>query len=162
MKTIKVYTSKKDSKTKLELHFNLWNSTKNKLKSLDIGVMAPIEDNVYDVILTIPGKYEEKDIQDLGKILIQKQAVANNVFNCNINKIGTGNDFRISVTKDNNFNFIIQQFIPRFKDNDEDKDGQEKQNCFINDAKITIHLKIQKDENYKSEFIFVYVLTTFQ
>lgn len=41
---------------------------KNKIKCLDIGIIADTKDAPYEIHLKIPGKYKSENIEDLGKI----------------------------------------------------------------------------------------------
>lgn len=59
-------------------HFNLWNSDKNKIHCLDIGLMCPIKENKYSVELVVPGCYSQ--VENLVE-LIKKDQIACNVFN---------------------------------------------------------------------------------
>lgn len=80
METITVKSSKENSN--VELHFNLWDSENNKLHCLDIGLMCNLEDTSQTIEITIPGKYTPNDIKDLSDLLISKNEICTNIFNC--------------------------------------------------------------------------------
>ena len=89
MKTLKITTTSESEGQELEVHFNLWNSEKNKFLCLDIGIMANIEEKPYKIDLNIPGKYNtekrpEDLVEDLGHVLIEKEKIASNIFNCKL------------------------------------------------------------------------------
>lgn len=116
METLKITTTSESENPKLEIHFNLWNSEKNKLLCLDIGIMANIEEKAYMVNLHIPGKYNiQKEsnnlVNDLGCILIEKEKIASNIFNCKLHfDSGESEGLYKRVKKENAENFILRQF----------------------------------------------------
>lgn len=142
METIIIDSSK--NSTELEVHFNLWDSDKNKLHCLDIGLMCPVESEPYTVNIKIPGKGYE--VVDLAGILIKENIIANNVFNCDMKITPQDNGFAATAIKDEDENqnaFLIQQFIPH---------GSEKeQNIFDenNYTKISFNIENDTDEKYK-------------
>ena len=117
METLKITTTSESENPKLEIHFNLWNSEKNKLLCLDIGIMANIGDKPYTIDLHIPGKYDTKKkttdfVEDLGQKLIEKEKIASNIFNCKLHfDSGESEGLYKRVTKENNEeSFILHQF----------------------------------------------------
>lgn len=63
-----------------ELHLNLWESEKNCIQALDIGIFCPIEDHPYNLTVIIPEKHTKDDFKSLyDKITDSK--IASNVFN---------------------------------------------------------------------------------
>ncbi len=136
MDTIEVKSTEKN--TNIELHYNLWDSEKNKIKCLDIGIMANTKDAPYEIHFRIPGKYKSKNIEDLGKILIEKNNICNNIFNCTVVVTARENSlFATAEKEENKEKFIIQPFTIQ---NDENIDK--------NENNILIKLRIKEEENF--------------
>ena len=68
-----------------ELHFNLWNSKANGIDFLDVGLMCPLQATSYTIDLSFPGNYSETSQIECINHLIQKTAIACNIFNCGMN-----------------------------------------------------------------------------
>lgn len=77
MDTLQIISSRENV---FELHLNLWESEKNGLQALDIGLFCPIENESYDLTIVIPEKHEKGDFEDLYKRIIDNEIVCN-VFN---------------------------------------------------------------------------------
>lgn len=142
METIIIDSSK--NSTEVEVHFNLWDSDKNKFHCLDIGLMCPIESEIYTINIKIPGKGYK--VVDLAEILIKENIIANNVFNCDMKITPQDNGFSATAIKDEDENqnaFLIQQFIPH--------DSGKEQNIFSENNYTKISFKIENgtDEKYK-------------
>lgn len=136
METVEVKSTEKN--TSIELHYNLWDSEKNKIKYLDIGIMADTKDVPYEIHLKIPGKYKSENIEDLGKILIEKNNICNNIFNCTVVVTARENSlFATAEKEENKEKFIIQPFTI-----------QNNENIDKNENNILIKLEIKKEENF--------------
>ncbi len=135
METVEIKSTEKN--TSIELHYNLWDSEKNKIKCLDIGIMADTEDAPYEIHLKIPGKYKLENIEDLGKILIEKNNICNNIFNCTVVVTARENSlFATAEKEENKEKFIIQPFTIN------------NENIDKNENNILIKLGIKKEENF--------------
>lgn len=78
MNTLQITSSEEK---RFELHINLWESEKNDIQSLDIGLFCPLEDHAYSLVIKIPEDHEINDFQDLYEQMIDNET-ARNVFNC--------------------------------------------------------------------------------
>lgn len=145
MKTLKITTTSENKNPQLEIHFNLWNSEKNKLLCLDIGIMANIEDKAYTVDLHIPGKYNVQKktndlVKDLGRILIEKEKIASNIFNCKLHfDSGESDGLYKRVEKENETreSFILRQF-----------DVTRENAVSVSENSLILSFPIKKEEEY--------------
>lgn len=146
MKTLKITTTSENDGQKLEIHFNLWNSERNKFLCLDIGIMATIEDEPYKINLNIPGKYAtekrpEDLVEDLGHILIEKEKITSNIFNCKLHfDSGESDGLYKRVTKEKeNESFILHKFTV----SEETVNYSEEKEC------MELYFNIEKEGDYK-------------
>lgn len=141
METITVKSSKENSN--VELHFNLWDSDKNKLHCLDIGIMCEVNSEPETIKMTIPGKYKKGDINDLSDLLISKNEICTNIFNCKM-ELTIQDSWGAKVCKKQNQKdekFIIRKF---------DVESQNK-NLLVNDDYIEIAFKVNEKSDIISE-----------
>lgn len=105
LSTIVVEPKDEDLKDlQLEVHFNLWNSDKNDIHCLDIGLMCPIRESKYSIELKIPGcsSHVENLIED-----IKKDQVACNVFNELVRVTSVVNQYVLFTKEKTNKSFLV-------------------------------------------------------
>ena len=85
------------------VHFNLWNSDKNNIHCLDIGLMCPITASKYTIDLIVPGHYTSAE--NLVEFL-KKDQIACNVFNESVRVTSVAREY-VLLTKEADENTFL-------------------------------------------------------
>lgn len=92
----------------LELHFNLWNSEKNNLKFLDIGIMCDNADQVFSLVIPSSKKLTIKDLTDN-----IKGDIRNSIFNCYVNMQTIGSYEILKKENHDEESFLLSPIKPK-------------------------------------------------
>jgi hypothetical protein len=107
-------TASKTNKTNLELdelHLNLWDFDNKKCTYLDLGLLIDVENlNGESLLISVPGKYDSEDVEDLGMILSSNFKIVNAIFNEPIIPAGIKENF--TVIKRSNNKIVLIPFNP--------------------------------------------------
>ncbi|WP_107858186.1 hypothetical protein [Neisseria subflava] len=105
---------KKSSSTNLELdelHLNLWDFDNKKCTYLDLGLLIDVEElNSESLLISVPGKYDFEDVEDLGMVLSTNFKIVNAIFNEPIIPEGIKENF--TVIKRSNDQIVLIPFNP--------------------------------------------------
>jgi hypothetical protein len=107
-------TKKTTSETNLELdelHLNLWDFDNKKCTYLDLGLLIDVKNlNGELLLISVPGKYDSEDVEDLGMVLSSNFQIVNAIFNEPIIPAGIKENF--TVIKRSNNKIVLIPFNP--------------------------------------------------
>ena len=107
-------TEKTTSETNLELdelHLNLWDFDNKKCTYLDLGLLIDAGNlNGESLLISVPGKYNSEDVEDLGMVLSSNFQIVNAIFNEPIIPAGIKENF--TVIKRSNNKIVLIPFNP--------------------------------------------------
>lgn len=94
-----------------ELHLNLWDFDNKKCTYLDLGLLIDVENlNGESLLISVPGKYDSEDVEDLGMVLSSNFHIVNAIFNEPIIPAGIKENF--TVIKRSNNKIVLIPFNP--------------------------------------------------
>ena len=94
-----------------ELHLNLWDFDNKKCTYLDLGLLIDVENlNGESLLISVPGKYDSEDVEDLGMVLSSNFQIVNAIFNEPI--IPAGIKENLTVIKRSNNKIVLIPFNP--------------------------------------------------
>lgn len=94
-----------------ELHLNLWDFDNKKCTYLDLGLLIDVENlNGESLLISVPGKYDSEDVEDLGMVLSSNFQIVNAIFNEPIIPAGIKENF--TVIKRSNNKIVLIPFNP--------------------------------------------------
>ena len=95
-------------KNKTDRDFNLWNSEKNNLKFLDIGIMCDNADQVFSLVIPSSKKLTIKDLTDN-----IKGDIRNSIFNCYVNMQTIGSYEILKKENHDEESFLLSPIKPK-------------------------------------------------
>lgn len=166
MNTLQITSSEEKC---FELHINLWESEKNDIQSLDIGLFCPLEDHSYNLVIKIPENHDINDFQDLYEEM-KDDETSRNIFNCYVQVTpGKYCSYALRNEEGKEPSFIL---LPVSKDNvQKDDDGlvvnvnipsktdlvEVEESVFIENVKKSSQIYIRlRINNIKKQFYSVY------
>jgi hypothetical protein len=94
-----------------ELHLNLWDFDNKKCTYLDLGLLIDVENLTGEsLLISVPGKYDSEDVEDLGMVLSSNFQIVNAIFNEPI--IPAGIKENLTVIKRSNNKIVLIPFNP--------------------------------------------------
>ena len=94
-----------------ELHLNLWDFDNKKCTYLDLGLLIDVEKLTGEsLLISVPGKYDSEDVEDLGMVLSSNFQIVNAIFNEPI--IPAGIKENLTVIKRSNNKIVLIPFNP--------------------------------------------------
>ena len=94
-----------------ELHLNLWDFDNKKCTYLDLGLLIDVKKlNGESLLISVPGKYDPEDVEDLGMVLSSNFNIVNAIFNEPIIPAGIEENF--TVIKRSNNKIVLIPFNP--------------------------------------------------
>jgi|GEM_PF-2223934 hypothetical protein len=94
-----------------ELHLNLWDFDNKKCTYLDLGLLIDVKNlNGELLLISVPGKYDSEDVEDLGMVLSSNFQIVNAIFNEPIIPAGIKENF--TVIKRSNNKIVLIPFNP--------------------------------------------------